>query len=106
MDEKKLYTSYDLDIWKRFSKYLKPYRKGLAYVLCSMLTLGIIDVIMPMMTQYAIDNFILKKTLENFGYFIGIYLSLGFLLVFIVYSFIMAAGKIENDIIFEEVRFL
>lgn len=101
MDEKKLYTSYDLDIWKRFAKYLKPYRKGLAYVLCSMLTLGIIDVIMPMMTQYAIDNFILKKTLENFGYFIGIYLSLGFLLVFIVYSFIMVAGKIENDIIFE-----
>lgn len=101
MDEKKLYTSYDLDIWKRFAKYLKPYRKGLAYVLCSMLTLGIIDVVMPMMTQYAIDNFILKKTLENFGYFIGIYLSLGFLLVFIVYSFIMVAGKIENDIIFE-----
>ncbi len=101
MDEKKLYTSYDLDIWKRFAKYLKPYKKGLVYVLCSMLTLGIIDVVMPMMTQYAIDNFILKKTLENFGYFIGIYLSLGFLLVFIVYSFIMVAGKIENDIIFE-----
>lgn len=101
MNEKKLYTSYDLDIWKRFAKYLKPYRKGLAYVLCSMLTLGIIDVVMPMMTQYAIDNFILKKTLKNFGYFIGIYLSLGFLLVFIVYSFIMVAGKIENDIIFE-----
>lgn len=100
MEDKKIYTSYDLKIWKRFSKYLKPYRKQLAYVVISMITLGIIDVLMPMMTQYAIDNFILKKTLKNFGVYSFIYVSLGVGLVFLVYSFIMVAGKVENSLIY------
>lgn len=100
MEEKKIYTSYDLAIWKRFAKYLKPYRKQLALVIVSMVSLGVIDVVIPLMTQFAIDNFILKKTLENFNIFTVIYTILVSAVVFIVYGFIMVAGRVENSLIF------
>lgn len=100
MEDKKEYTSYNLAIWKRFAKYLKPYKNGLMYVVGSMILLGVIDVILPLMTKYAIDNFIDKKTLEGFNWFSIIYLILVFSVVFLVYSFIMVAGRVEISIIY------
>lgn len=100
MEEKNIYTSYDLAIWKRFAKYLKPYRKQLSIVILSMVILGVIDVIIPLMTQYAIDNFVLKNTLNNFNGFALIYITLVTMVVFILYGFIMVAGRVENNIIF------
>lgn len=100
MEEKNIYTSYDLAIWKRFAKYLKPYSKQLSIVILSMVILGVIDVIIPLMTQYAIDNFVLKNTLNNFNGFALIYITLVTMVVFMVYGFIMVAGRVENNIIF------
>ena len=101
MEEQKIYTSYDLTIWKRFLKYLKPYKKQFAYVLFSMMTLGIIDAVLPYMTKYAIDNFINKKTVEGFKAFGFIYIALVITVVIVIYSFIIEAGKIENNIIYD-----
>ena len=101
MEEQKIYTSYDLTIWKRFIKYLKPYKKQFAYVLFSMMTLGIIDAVLPYMTKYAIDNFINKKTVEGFKTFGFIYIALVITVVIVIYSFIIEAGKIENNIIYD-----
>ena len=101
MEEQKIYTSYDLTIWKRFMKYLKPYKKQFAYVLLSMLILRIIDAVLPYMTKYAIDNFINKKTVEGFKTFGFIYIALVITVVIVIYSFIIEAGKVENNIIYD-----
>ena len=51
-----------INIWKDFFKYLKPYKLEFGILALMMICLGILDSIFPLMTKYAIDNFIEKNT--------------------------------------------
>lgn len=53
----------EISTWKNFFKYLKPYRNQFFILSIMMIFLGILDSIFPLMTKYAIDNFIEKNTL-------------------------------------------
>ncbi len=90
-----------INIWKDFFKYLKPYKAEFAVLSFMMVCLGILDSIFPLMTKYAIDNFIEKNTLvgiEKFGivYFIAV-----ILLSLTVYLFISLAGKLETKMAYD-----
>ena len=56
--------------------YLKPYR---GIVVC-MITLGfaggLVDIILPLFQEYAIDHFIAKRTLDNMDTFLAVYLAI------------------------------
>lgn len=75
-DEYALADRFDLEAWKRIFAYVLPYRKHIITLLIASVGTGIFDAIFPMMTAYAITNFIEAKTLEGIGMFIATFLVL------------------------------
>ncbi|KRQ86252.1 putative ABC transporter ATP-binding protein [Caloramator mitchellensis] len=93
--EKEYKTNFDLNLWKRYLSFLKPYKKSLIMLIIIMVFVGAIDATFPYLSKYAIDNFVVKGTYENFYKFIMFY---AFLIVFQtvnVYYLIAIAGKID-----------
>ena len=101
MENTKENTSYNLEIWKRLLKYLKPYKSKFILIIACMVMLGIIDATLPYMTKYGIDNFVNTKNLDGFTGFAIIYLVQVTAVFLIVYKFIMEAGRIENSLIYD-----
>jgi len=89
-------TKLDFSIWKDFYKLIKSHKKKFILLFIVMIAVGIIDSIYPLVSKYAIDNFISKNTTKGLDKFI-----LAFLLVFLfnafnAFMFILLAGKIET----------
>src|SRR5688572_17107244 len=74
-EEEAIGKTYDLQVARRLLRYLKPYRRfllgaiGLTFVLNWLGTLG------PKFTQWAIDWYILPRTLAAIGLLVALYLA-------------------------------
>jgi len=66
-----------------------------------MIFLGILDSIFPLMTKYAIDNFIEINTLVGIEKFGIVYFSAVIMLALTVYLFISLAGKLETKMAYD-----
>ncbi|MEY8416232.1 ABC transporter ATP-binding protein [Tissierella praeacuta] len=91
----------EISTWKNFFKYLKPYRNQFFILSIMMIFLGILDSIFPLMTKYAIDNFIEKNTLVGIEKFGIVYFSAVIMLALTVYLFISLAGKLETKMAYD-----
>ncbi len=85
----------DFSLWGKILKLAKPYHKNLVIVAVLMSVCAIVDVILPLMTGYAIDNFIANQTTEGLPIFIGIYIVIMLFQVFAIYNFLDQSGTIE-----------
>ena len=75
-EEEQTYSkSVDLNVWKKLLPFLKPYRGRMITVLTMMLITSIIDIANPLFLRYAIDTFIVPKTLNGVWQFGGVYLT-------------------------------
>lgn len=92
---------FDFELWKRFLKYLKPYKKMMIKLACIMTMVGCIDASFPLMTKYAIDNFIQKKTYSGIGLFAAGYFTMVIWQVVNVWNLISTAGKVETNTVFD-----
>ncbi|NLK44559.1 MAG: ABC transporter ATP-binding protein [Tissierellia bacterium] len=91
----------ELNVWKNFFIYLKPY-KGLFLILTTiMIILGILDAIFPLLTKYAIDNFVEKRNISGLGRFGIVYFLAVVALSVTVYYFIEIAGKLETKMAYD-----
>ncbi len=97
-EEKEFSKNYDFAIWKNLLQYLKPYKKNFLVLACYMIILAVTDAGIPLLTKYAIDEFIGKNTLEGFPYFVAIYTAAVLIISGVVYLFIKEAGKIEAGV--------
>ena len=61
-----------------------------------MVGLGILDTIFPLLSKYAVDNFVEKQTIEGLGGFAVVYFIAASILAFLVFKFISSAGKLET----------
>lgn len=95
------YDKIQINIWKDFFKYLKPYKKQFLMITIMMVFLGILDTIFPLMTKYAIDNFVENKSIVGMEKFAVAYLILVSALAITVYLFITLAGKIETQMAYD-----
>ena len=86
---------FDLSLWKKLLKIAKPYHKDLIFVGILMGISALIDVIFPLTTSYAIDNYITRQNLDGIGYFITFYLSLLALQVVVIWLFLRLCGRVE-----------
>ena len=90
-----------INVWKDFLKYVKPYKKQFIIISAMMIFLGILDASFPLMTKYAIDNFVEKKSilgLRNFGL---VYFILVAVLSITVYLFITLTAKVETQMAYD-----
>ncbi len=87
-DEYALAARFNFGEWKRIANYVLPYKKELTILLLAAVGTGIFDAVFPLMTKYAITNFIEAKTLNGLGRFIIAFVSLAFCqcLLNVIYS--------------------
>ncbi len=86
----------DLGTWKQILHYVAPYKKNMILIACSMLVCGVMDVAMPYLNSYAIDNFIMKKSAEGLIPYGAFYLAAVIVAAFAVYFFCRQAGMVET----------
>lgn len=89
---------FDLNLWKRLFKFVKPYKKEMSILAMFMIGVALIDAILPLMTKYAIDNFVIPKDYSGIVPFSIIYFILVVFQVINIYVFIAKAGKIQSSL--------
>jgi len=87
----------EIKIWKDFFTYLKPYKKQFLKLVGLMVLLGILDSSFPLLSKYAVDNFIENSSLEGLPFFIIIYFLAVVALSLIIFLFIKFAGRLETS---------
>ena len=87
---------FDLSLRKKLLHIAKPYHKNLYIVAAFMSVSAILDVLCPMMTSYAIDNFITGQTTQGIPAFIGVYLAMLAFQVISIFVFLRQSGYVET----------
>ncbi|MDR7857674.1 ABC transporter ATP-binding protein [Tissierella sp.] len=96
-----IYDKIQINIWKNFFKYLKPYKKQFAVLTLITIGLGLLDSVFPLLTKYAIDNFVENKTMVGIEKFAFIYILAVAALSITVFLFIALAGKLETKMAYD-----
>ena len=61
-DEHALADKFNIDEWKKIFPFLKPYKKELGWLMFACVFTAFFDAFFPLMTKYAINNFIDNRT--------------------------------------------
>lgn len=96
-----IYEKMNMNVWKDFFKYLVPYKKQFIRLIGLMVMLGTLDSSFPLLSKYAVDNFVANKSLEGVGIYILIYLVAVILLSTVIYTFITLAGRLETQMAYD-----
>lgn len=91
----------DFGLWRKLFQYIIPYKKYVIRLTLVMMAVGGIDVIFPIMTRYAIDNFVLKGHLQGLWIFAGVYALLVLFQSTNVRLLALNAGKIETGVVYD-----
>jgi len=97
-DEYALADRFNLKEWKRIFRYVLPYKKHVILLLFAAVGTGIFDAIFPMMTRYAITNFIQAKTLEGIWLFVAAFLALALIQLYFNVIYTQHAINIEMGV--------
>lgn len=101
LTEQEYKKKFDIQLWKKLIKYLMPFKKQFILLGIFMVLIGIVEATFPLMTRYAIDNFIGKNTVAGLDKFGAAYLLLVVFQVFNVWSMIKLAGKIDIGLCYD-----
>lgn len=93
--------SINLNIWKRLVAYALNHKRALYTVLIINTLLAPGSILFPLLTKYAIDNFVEKNTVEGLLSFCIIYVVLMLLQAWGVTVFIQCCGKLESHIAYD-----
>ncbi|MCQ1531839.1 ABC transporter ATP-binding protein [Lutispora saccharofermentans] len=91
----------DFGLWRKLFQYIIPYKKYVMRLTLVMMAVGGIDVIFPIMTRYAIDNFVLKGDLQGLWIFAGVYALLVLFQSTNIRLLALNAGKIETGVVYD-----
>ena len=99
--EEEYKKKFDIQLWKKLGKYLKPFKKQFIMLTVLMVLIGIVEATFPLLTRYAIDNFIGRNTVAGLDKFGVAYVLLVVFQVFNVWSMINLAGKINMSLCYD-----
>lgn len=91
----------NLSIWKDFFEILRPYKIQFLKIVGMMVFVGAMDAIFPLLSKYAIDNFVEKSKLEGLLSFGLIFLIAALTFSISIYLFIALAGKLETQMAYD-----
>lgn len=94
-DEQEHSKQFDIALWKKLLKYVSQYKKDLIILFTFLVFIGAIDSVYPLFTRYAVDNFIVAKSLRNFNVFCILLAASAVFQAINVKIMIRFAGKIE-----------
>ena len=91
----------DLRVWKRLVSYALRSKGRVITTMAVMMMVAVIDLVYPLMTRYAINNFILPQNTNGVWLFGALYLLLVLMQSTGVFLFVRGAGRLERDISFD-----
>jgi ATP-binding cassette, subfamily B, bacterial len=92
----------DTKLWSKILAYFWVYKKDIALIAVSMVTLAMVDVAFPFLNKVAIDTFILGGgDLSGLTPFIGVYVTLILTQSFVVFFFVRQTGKVEMQFAYD-----
>jgi ATP-binding cassette, subfamily B, bacterial len=94
-EEKDYKNRFDLALWKKLLKFCKPYKKKMFLLGFFMLSLAGIDVLFPLMSKYAIDNYVIPEKTDGIEIYTIVFLAMVVIQAINIFFFIDIAGKIE-----------
>ncbi len=86
---------FDVSLWKKLYRFVKPYKKKMWLLALFMLSLAGVDLVFPLMSKYAIDHFVVPGKTDGIITFGLVYFGLIVLQSCNIFFFIAIAGKIE-----------
>ena len=95
--EKSFNKNLDIKLWKEIMLYSLPYKKLIIALSAVMLLVAGVDAILPLLTRYAIDNYIVTEDLNGLYSFSLIYLIIIIIQGINIFAFIYFAGKLETE---------
>lgn len=91
-------SKFDLDVWKKIFKHMKPLRKHLIIGMAASIMLAIIDATYPLINRYAIDHIAQTGDLSKLPIFIGLYVIVSIVIALMVFTFIIHAGQVQQKL--------
>ncbi|NQU66521.1 MAG: ABC transporter ATP-binding protein [Candidatus Marinimicrobia bacterium] len=89
---------FQFSTWRKVLPFARPYRTTMILLAVFMIAVAGVDIVMPLMTRYAVDTFIVPKNADGLGLFAIIYLSITLFQAVNVAIFILFAGKVETGV--------
>jgi len=99
--EQEYIKRFDWGLWKKLAKFAVPHKKYLIILTVLMVVVGATDAVFPLLTKYAVDNFIMVGQFTGLLNFAVIYLFMVILQGVTVYFLIALAGKIEMGVCYD-----
>ena len=78
--------------------YLRPYLKGIAVMIAVGCLVSLIDAVYPMFNRYALDHFVIGRSLDGLGGFIALYVVVLIVQVVMNYYSVAYCGRIEMSV--------
>ena len=100
-EEKEYSKRFDLALWKKLLTFCKPYKKKMILLGFFMLALAGVDVLFPLMSKYAIDNFVIPGNTDGIMWYGLVFFILVAFQAFNIFFFIDIAGKIETYLTYD-----
>ena len=91
---------FDLSLWKKLLRIARPFHRNLYLIMGTMALSAFIDVAMPLMNSYAIDNFIARSTREGLPVFAAVYILFILLQVGAIFTFLHQSGYVETGVVY------
>jgi ATP-binding cassette subfamily B protein len=101
LEEQEYKKRFDWGLWKKLLRFLAPYKKYLGVLGVTVMVLAGIDTVFPLMTKYAVDTYIVPKSLDGLWGFGIIYCILVVMQAFVVWLFIAMAGKVDMGLCYD-----
>ncbi len=99
-EEQEYSKQFDLTLWRKVLRYAWRYKKYVAYISVTMVFTAIIDALFPLMSRYAIDDFVRPGRTAGLAGFAALYMGLVVAQAFNIWLFIALAGKLETLIVY------
>lgn len=100
-EQKEMKLKVDKTVWKEMFRYLSIFKKDFLILCGFMVGLAGMDIVFPLLTRYAIDNFVANGDYNGLTLVGVLYGLLAMGLGLIVFLFIRHAGKIEMGIVYK-----
>ena len=102
IEEQDYNKKFDLSLFKKLFFHMRRHWKKLGVVALMMSVIAIIDVLFPLLTRHAIDNYILPgESNVSLRLFILVYIAMILIQTAAIFLFILVAGRVEHSVAYD-----
>ena len=89
-----------LRMWMSLLKYAYEFRGSIALLVPVLVMVAVVDVLLPLMTRYAVDTFVVPKTLEGIESFVLVFACITVWQSVSLFALIHLGGVIETSLVY------